>query len=463
MILIHTTANTEWSNLALSGLFVEMLQRIVNLSQGVSGARNRSLPPITSLDGFGRFTDPPAAAQPLPAETETEPAGKAVLSPAGQRIGPTRPPGFYGNDTARFALNLTAGLERLDPITGLPPGIEELQIAAPAETDLKAILLAIALALLIMDLWIGLVLRGLAPEFWPFRRTGANYELGREGEDRPIATGILVLITASLVAFSGQARAQDASTAAPAAASERQAMDATFDTRLAYIRTGDAGVDDVSQAGLAGLSRILRMRTSVEPKAPLPIDVERDELSFYPLIYWPVTAAQPLPSRNARDKLARYLRSGGMILFDTRDHGSSGFSAPGGIAASGPNAERLRLIVEGLSVPALSPVPQKHILTKAFYLLKEFPGRWSGGTLWVERNGGHANDGVSSVIIGSNDFAAAWAVDETGQPLYPVVPGGARQREMAYRFGVNLVMYALTGNYKSDQVHVPAILERLSQ
>ena len=43
------------------------------------------------------------------------------------------------------------------------------------------------------------------------------------------------------------------------------------------------------------------------------------------------------------------------------------------------------------------------------------------------------------------------------------VPGGERQRELAMRFGVNLVMYVLTGNYKSDQVHVPAILERLGQ
>jgi len=54
-------------------------------------------------------------------------------------------------------------------------------------------------------------------------------------------------------------------------------------------------------------------------------------------------------------------------------------------------------------------------------------------------------------------------VDDMGRVMFPVVPGGERQREMAYRFGVNVVMYVLTGNYKSDQVHVPAILERLGQ
>ena len=58
-------------------------------------------------------------------------------------------------------------------------------------------------------------------------------------------------------------------------------------------------------------------------------------------------------------------------------------------------------------------------------------------------------------------WAAAWATDFDGRPLFPVTPGGERQREMAYRFGVNLAMYALTGNYKSDQAHTRTILQRL--
>jgi hypothetical protein len=81
----------------------------------------------------------------------------------------------------------------------------------------------------------------------------------------------------------------------------------------------------------------------------------------------------------------------------------------------------------------------------------------------VERHAGGINDGVSGYVIGGHDWAAAWAVDDLGQPIAAVVPGGEHQREMALRFGVNLVMYTLTGNYKADQVHVPAILERLGQ
>jgi Domain of unknown function (DUF4159) len=205
---------------------------------------------------------------------------------------------------------------------------------------------------------------------------------------------------------------------------------------------------------------ILQQRTAVEAGSPMAVDIEQDELAFFPLLYWPVTPGQKLPSPAALQKLNLYLRNGGTILFDTQDQNAAGAIALG---QGGPGTSRLRQLVHGLDIPPLVPVPQDHVLTRSFYLLQQFPGRWAGGQLWVERNAGRINDGVSSVLIGGNDWAGAWAVDDMGQPLYPTVPGGERQREMAYRFGINLVMYALTGNYKSDQVHVPAILERLGQ
>ena len=125
--------------------------------------------------------------------------------------------------------------------------------------------------------------------------------------------------------------------------------------------------------------------------------------------------------------------------------------------------QRLRRLVGAIKIPGLVPIPPDHVLTKSFYLLHEFPGRWNVGSLWVEPVEDRVNDGVSSVVVGANDWAAAWAVDGQGRPAFAVVPGDEPQREMAMRFGINLVMYVLTGNYKSDQVHVPAILERLGQ
>jgi hypothetical protein len=202
---------------------------------------------------------------------------------------------------------------------------------------------------------------------------------------------------------------------------------------------------------------LLNRRTAVEAAEPMAIDVETDELAFFPLLYWPVVTEQPPLSAGAIERLNTYLHTGGTILFDTRDQGELSLDP-----RSGPGARRLQQLVRGLEIPPLAPVTPDHVLTKAFYLMQDFPGRYAGGTLWVESREGSADE-VSSVIVGSNDYAGAWAVDSANRPMFAVVPGGEHQREFAFRFGVNLVMYALTGNYKTDQVHVPSILERLGQ
>ena len=185
---------------------------------------------------------------------------------------------------------------------------------------------------------------------------------------------------------------------------------------------------------------------------PVAIDPGTQELAYFPLIYWPVTDNTPVIPPDTAAKLNTYLKSGGTIFFDTRDQGGANFGT-----------ERLEEIARYLDVPPLRAVPSDHVLTRAYYLLREFPGRWAGGRLWVARDSFRVNDGVSPVIVGGHDWAAAWALDDARKPLYPVVPGGERQREMGFRFGINLIMYVLTGNYKADQVHVPAIMERLGQ
>jgi hypothetical protein len=136
----------------------------------------------------------------------------------------------------------------------------------------------------------------------------------------------------------------------------------------------------------------------------------------------------------------------------------------------------LRTILSSLDIPQLEPVPRDHVLTKTFFLLRDFPGRYTDGQLWVEAlpedaegegegpgRPVRAGDGVSSIMITSNDLAGAWAMRPDGQPMLPLTGSDPRQREMAFRAGVNIVMYVLTGNYKADQVHIPALLERLGQ
>jgi hypothetical protein len=177
------------------------------------------------------------------------------------------------------------------------------------------------------------------------------------------------------------------------------------------------------------------------------------------LLYWPITDTQGRLSEKAAARVNAYMRNGGVILFDTRDRYQ--IVSPG--ARGGPGLQRLIEISRDLEIPPLAPVAPDHVLTRTFYLLQEFPGRYAGGTVWLEDGAGNPGTEVSPVLIGSHDWAGAWARDGVGRFRFPVVPGGEIQREMAFRFGVNLVMYALTGNYKADQVHVPSILERLGQ
>ena len=433
LVLVHTTANTDWSNLPLSGLFVDILRRIVGLSAGVvSEDQTALLPPSQTLDGYGRLGAPSADAISISARDFSE-----------ARPGPATPPGYYGHNTGRRAFNIGTTTTDLKPIGDLPSGIERAGFVPAPSVDFKPWLLLSSLLLAIGDLLVSFVLRGLI-----------------DARRLTVTTAIAAFAVSTAITIPGPAVAQSASRQNTAAGPDAKALEATSKTRLAYVVTGDHKLDETTMAGLRGLSDILRRRTAVEPGNPMAIDIENDELAFFPLLYWAVSPRQPLLSEKARRRLNQFLKTGGTILFDTRER--EGFSSDsfGGVGAAGLH---LRRLIRGLDVPALTHTPKDHVLRKAFYLLREFPGRWAGGPLWVERRGSRHKDGVSSIIIGANDWAGAWAVDSLGRPMAAVVPGGERQREMAYRFGVNWVMYALTGNYKTDQVHVPAIIDRLGQ
>ncbi|OAN52168.1 hypothetical protein A6A04_00205 [Paramagnetospirillum marisnigri] len=411
LVLVHSSANADWSNLPLSGLFVDMLRRLVALPVTEGRARESGpLPPRDLLDGFGRPGPASGIAAALPGGTEMPPAG------------PRHPPGWYGLGDGRAALNLSPRLDPPMPLP-LPPGARALSLdPASAAMDLGPALLLLALLLLLAD--------GLAV-------------LALQGWWRRIMPLALLCLAVPL-----EAQAADAF-----------ALEAGQSTRLACIRTFDAAVDRDCLAGLSGLSQVLTLRSTANMAAPLMVDLERDPVVFFPLLYWRITPGQKALSARAAETLNTYMARGGLVVLDTADEGHPG---------AGPDTaelSRLRELARGLALPGLEPLGPDHVLNRAFYLLKSAPGRWDGTTVWVGRADGasDAHDGVSPVVLGGNDWVGAWAVDERGRPLHALTPGGERQREMAYRFGINLVMYALTGNYKADQVHLPAILERLGR
>ncbi len=439
LVLIHTTANAGWSNLSLSGLFVNMLQRVVTLSRGVAGdGVNKALKPWRTFDGFGRLGAPPAGVQILPADAAE------TFKPK-----PATPPGLYGDENAQVAFNIGGHIAVPKPLV-LPSGIAIDKLSEGGETDLARWCLLAALLLVLADLFISLWLRGLLPRATRFGRAAAaslllfalwpSPDSGAQQPARPPVPGAPATAPAARPG--------------PAPLTDDQALKGTLDIRLAYVLTGDKEVDDVSKAGLEGLSEILRNRTSVEPGDPVGLDLERDEPRLYPLIYWPITATQPNLTPRAAAAFDRHLRTGGIVFIDTRDQHLN-FDRPLG---GNPDLKRL---LAGIETPPLIAMPQDHVLARSFYLLSDMPGRWQGGKVWIEAGGGRVNDGVTTLIIGANDYAAAWAVDQRGRGLLPVSPGGETQREISFRVGVNLVMHALTGNYKDDQVHLPDIMQRL--
>lgn len=436
VVLFHVTANRDWSTLPISGLFVEMLRRSIELSQGVAagetqaGGRERVLlSPLATLNGYGRLGTPPATATPIAAER----LYSAERSPR-------HPPGLYGPATSPRALNLATTAFELQPLGALPGLSERRLFEGAPELRLAALFLLAALLLIVLDTLAALWVTGL-------------FETEKIRRVRFAMRAAPVLLAAALIVPLADARAQ--------AGPEEFALMATTETRLAYVITGDREIDATSEAGLAGLSMALRARTAFEPAEPMGVNVERDELAFFPLLYWPMSEGQDNLTPQALARINAYMKNGGTILFDTRDQDR----AAGG--AVPPGTATLRRLIGQLDLPPLEPVPADHVLTKSYYLMQQFPGRFDGGQVWVEAVTAEtdllANDGVTTIVVGSNDYAAAWARDRSGRALYATTPGGERQREMAYRFGINLVIYALTGNYKADQVHVPALLERLGQ
>ncbi|TPJ39543.1 DUF4159 domain-containing protein [Mesorhizobium sp. B2-5-13] len=445
LVLFHVTPEATWSNLPISGSFVEMLRRIVQLSRNQGAAIANAEAAATSLAPYRMIAADGSLVPPTPDARPLVPGAGALP------VTFENPPGLYGSETGVYAHNLLDAASTFEPLARpqVSVPVSTVQYAFDESRNLKGALVAAALLLMLLDtlavLWMG-GLFSRRP-----RRAGAA------------ATTAAVLI--GLGALFGHADVARADDAKPG---DQVAIEAISKTRIAYVLTGVPGVDSISRAGLQGLTRFLIEKTALEPGAPAGVDISKDELSFYPLIYWPIDPSAPMPSQAAIARIDAYMQQGGTVLFDTRDQFANGIGAD----STSPATERLRDILGNLNVPPLEPVPSDHVLTKSFFILPEFPGRFAGSPLWVEASLDASNadnrpvrtgDGVSPIMITANDFAGAWAVDENGDPLLPTVPADPMQRVYALRAGVNIMMYMLTGNYKSDQVHVPILLERLGQ
>ena len=298
IVLFHVSAGPAWSDLPLSGLFVDMLRRTLAFAGRVDGAGEREISggpftPTRLIDGYGALMPPAPDAEPIPPEA----FNAAAPSPA-------TPPGLYERAGVSAAIDAARANETLAPLI-VPDGMARAGLGASIQRPLAGVFFGAAAMMLAIDLFIALFLLGRLPRL----RLGppaSSPQTKKAGKVPAVQALVLFLL---LSAPDAQAQRSD---------------DPTLTLRLAYVRTGDGRVDRVSDAGLTALSDVLINRTSVEPGAPIGVDLARDDLSPYPFLYWPAPASpQPL-SDAALANLDRYLAIGGLLLVDTRDAGRSG-------------------------------------------------------------------------------------------------------------------------------------------
>lgn len=195
----------------------------------------------------------------------------------------------------------------------------------------------------------------------------------------------------------------------------------------------------------------IEKRTSIDVELdPKLVTPTSDTLHETPFLYLAGDRELELPSAAGIDALRRFLTFGGFLLIDSAEGSTDG--------AFDSSVRKLMAAVfpstganQGLEV-----LPGDHVVYRSFYLLDKPLGRLAIAPAMEAV----VRDGRLVAAYVANDLGGAWSRDDFGNYEFPCEPGGERQRELAFRLGVNLVMYALCLDYKADQVHVPFIMKR---
>jgi hypothetical protein len=416
LVMIHTTASPAWSEIAFSATQIQFLRRILQTSQA-QGIDANTRPPNapmygqTILNAYGEIGQIAPDAKPiLPKDTLPKISNQEYN------------PGIYSGGGSILFLQAANQDLNLSPINLQNIRFETMNNIQNNLFLLRPYFLVFGFLALLLDSLIAIMGADIFNRF-----------------KKPATTNIILLALIVLPFLPLQAKAQAIND----------------DMAMAYILTPDQRTNAKAKAGLEGLAQALNARTNVHSSRVVGIDPSKDELALYPIIYW-LLPDNITPANLATNRaLNAYMQNGGILFIDTK-----------GAGRDANNARALtQSALRGLVVPPLEQVPQGHVLGRSFYLLMGFPGRFANSKLWVANSASmnaSANDGVSPIIIGDGDWAAAWAggPHDTAQAA---IEGGDLRRETAFRVGINIYIYALTGQYKADQIHVPAILNRLGQ
>ncbi len=418
-VFVHTTADPSWSDISISEAFPPMLDAILNAaaSKRIRPADDQMVELSMPFDAYGKVVQKENVSKPL------EFNALKVGAPSKDY-----PAGIYqidGNDTLRFVYNLGDSMaENLSP-TG--PYYFFDNVASYSQKPYRNLapwFFVLAAILMFAEMLAGFIL------------------IHGAGKLKPQALLIPLILSFTLIA---PAHAQNYS----------EEILATEENRVnfAYVITGDAERDSITAKGLQTLGALIEQRTTVEFGKVNGVVPGTDDLGLYPFLYWQMTPKQSDLTEEAIRALQHYLDHGGLLFFDTRDGQFSSSDTTLG-------QETMQRLAGDLNFNVLKKLDSDHVLSRSYYLLNSYEGLYKGRPVWVETTSSTDYDGAPSVIVGAHDWAGAWANID---PLTPILDlqNSMRSREMALRFGVNMVMMALTGSYKTDQVHIKYILERM--
>jgi len=154
-------------------------------------------------------------------------------------------------------------------------------------------------------------------------------------------------------------------------------------------------------------------------------------------------------SQKEREMLRSFLNAGGILFIDDSS----------GIVNNDFDKKIRREFEIILPGKEFTKLPIEHALYKSFYLLRNVAGRNLNKNYLEEIK----IDGRTAVIYSQNDIFGAWAKDKFGNYFYECSPGDEEQRFEAQKLTLNLIVFSLTGTYKTDVIHRPFIEQKLKR
>jgi hypothetical protein len=418
--------DADWTNLGLKPLFVPWAAACLSLTQ----------PPSA-----GEAPKPARVGDPLVktwSSDEPAPDRVVVRGPDGRRttldvrarraeLPSADEPGLYefdepGGARTVFAVNLDAsrGESDLSPassppwIKTTPDGLEDKFFAEVYGQDKRGWCLGLAALLLLIEMYLSLPLIPLVPE-----------KVSRTGRTAAVLSAVIIV-----------------SFVFPRPASAQQG-DRFVWSQLKLGSDWDP-YPDAPDRVLAWLAEVTSARVAPERRS---LELGDAALFSSPFVYLAGRAAPPALSDADQRRLRQFLAGGGFLWIE---------DSTGGPPGSFDSWVR-KTVPELLPEAELRPLPADHVLYRTFFLLRGPAGRVAvSGALEGATWGGRV-----AVLYTRDDVLGAWARDALGRPLKACVPGGEPQREKARRLALNVLMYSMTGSYKSDAVHQAAILDKL--